>query len=257
MAEGARGVSEAAVQPRGLVGTDGAFAELNRERPTVGEGETVVFTISPQVHDTDDEVVLDNLFGMRAVLESAWCLYPDRTIGIGLLELTPHFNPAAGDRATNASYRPVDNRLQEGFALAWAFAALCELSAAGVDFVTIFDDSGPHGFVGQDGLVPAVRLLHDVASRTPVTVALPPHASVRSVGTRCSATATVATVTDRGQATPRGEPRRVGVGYERPLASRAWRSRDRRRTMACSPHKRDAQPVSVPTRQTRIITNGW
>ena len=173
-AEGARGVSEGAVQLRGLVGTDGAFAELNRERPIVRESETVVFTISPQVHDTDDEVVLDNLFGIRAILESVRRLYPDRTIGIGLLELTPHFNPAAGGRATNASYRPVDNRLQGGFALAWAFAVLCELSAAGVDFVTIFDDCGPHGFVGQDGLVPAVQLLRDVASRTPVTVALPP-----------------------------------------------------------------------------------
>jgi D-apionolactonase len=174
VAESARGVSEAAIQLRGLVGTDGAFVELNRERPTVGEGETVVFTISPQVHDTDDEVVLDNLFGMRAVLESARYLYPDRPIGIGLLELTPHFNPAAGDRAANASLRPVDSRLQEGFALAWAFAALCELSAAGVEFVTIFDDSGTHGIVGQDGLVPAGRLLYEVASRTSVTVTLPP-----------------------------------------------------------------------------------
>ncbi|MFW5789539.1 MAG: hypothetical protein ACOCW3_06350 [Spirochaetota bacterium] len=159
--------------PRGLVGTDGAFTELNRERPTAGPGEVVVFTISPQVHDTDDEVVLDNLFAIRAVLDSARRLYPDRAIGIGLLELTPHFNPAAGDRATNASHRPVDTRLHDGFALAWAFAALCELSAAGVEFVTIFDDRGPHGFIGADGAVPAIRLLHDVATGTPVTVTLP------------------------------------------------------------------------------------
>jgi len=158
---------------RGLVGTDGAFAELNRERPVVSTGETVVFTICPQVHDSDDEALLDNLFGMRAVLDSAKRLYPDRDIGIALLELTPHFNPAAGDRTTNETHRQSDERLRDGFALAWGFAAICELSAAGVSFVTLFEDHGPHGFLNTDGTVPAARLLSDVPSGDGVTVVLP------------------------------------------------------------------------------------
>ncbi len=71
----------------GLIGTDGAFAELNRSRPAVPPGSIATFTISPEVHDFDDETVVDNLFG------------------IGLLELTPHFNPAFGDMSRNAPMR--------------------------------------------------------------------------------------------------------------------------------------------------------
>ncbi|MFP4378270.1 MAG: hypothetical protein ACLFP4_14590, partial [Spirochaetales bacterium] len=56
-------------QPHALVGTDGAFAELNRSRPTVSADATIVFTVSPQVHDCDDEAVIDNLFGLREVLK--------------------------------------------------------------------------------------------------------------------------------------------------------------------------------------------
>ncbi len=147
-----------------LVGTDGAFAELNRSRPPASPGGDVVFTISPQVHDVDDDTLIDNLLGVRDAMESARAIYPETPIGIGLLELTPHFNPAAGDRETNARRRRKDPRIADGFGLAWLFAALCELAASGARFVTVLDEAGPHGFVRGNTLIPAAHLLYDVAS---------------------------------------------------------------------------------------------
>jgi D-apionolactonase len=146
-----------------LVGTDAAFAQLNRERPAGGVHDTIVFTASPQVHDHDDETVLDNLFGLREVMRSAYAIYPSRPIGIGILELTPHFNPAAGDLETNTALRRIDTRMSRGFALAWSFAALCELAAGKAEFVTLFDFAGVYGFLDGEKLSPAVLLLNDLA----------------------------------------------------------------------------------------------
>lgn len=170
-----------------LIGTDGAFAELNRSRPIAPAGATVVFTVSPQVHDTDDQVVYDNLFGLRAVLASAAALYPDARIAIGLLELTPHFNPAAGDYDKNARLRSADPRLETNVALVWGFAAFCEAVAARVVSVCAFDATGPHGVYPDWGVGgpagdgeprPVAALFADVARLRagggPFTVEIPP-----------------------------------------------------------------------------------
>ncbi len=148
----------------GMIGTDAAFAELNRSRPAAPDPDVpIVFTASPQVHDRDDETVVDNLFGLRATLASAKALYPGHPIGIGLLELTPHFNPAAGDLAVNRSIRRADPRQETTFALVWALAALCEASAAGCSFVTLFDTSRAYGWEADGRLLPAAHLLFDLA----------------------------------------------------------------------------------------------
>lgn len=159
--------STAAVAPDGpgtaLVGTDGAFAELNRSRPPADDDASAVFTVSPQVHDRDEEAIVDNLFGLRVVLDSARELYPRHRVGIGLLELTPHFNPAAGDLEQNRAIRPDDARQATTFALCWALAALCEAAAGGAEFVTLFDASGAHGWELDGLLAPSAHLLFDLA----------------------------------------------------------------------------------------------
>ncbi len=148
----------------GMSGTDAAFAELNRSRPAAAAPEMpIVFTASPQVHDRDDETVVDNLFGLRATLASVKALYPGHPFGLGLLELTPHFNPAAGDLAVNRAIRRADPRQETTFALVWALAALCEAAAAGCSFVTIFDTSGAYGWEADGRLLPAAHLLFDLA----------------------------------------------------------------------------------------------
>jgi len=145
-----------------LVGTDGTFAQLNRARPTMPAGAAVAIAVSPQFHDFDDRTILDNLFGLRAVFNSIAVLYPGIPVEISLMELTPHFNPAAGGREQNARTRIADPRLQTEFALTWAFAAFCEASAAGVEAVCLFDSSGLHGLFQNGAPLPAARMVVDL-----------------------------------------------------------------------------------------------
>jgi hypothetical protein len=146
-----------------FAGTDGAFAQLNRERPAPPADGEVVYTISPTAHDTDDETMIENLLGVRATSVSARALYPHTPVGLGLLELSPHFNPAAGDRASNQRRRRVDSRIGTGFCLAWLFGALCELAAGGIARVTVLEADGPYGFLQGETLIPATHLIADLS----------------------------------------------------------------------------------------------
>ncbi len=159
-----------------LIGTDGAFAELNRARPKVSPDDEVIYTFSPQVHDRVDEIVIDNLIGFRDTLRFARELYPDNQLVIGLAEMTPHFNPAAGDRTHCEKTKLHDSRLETGFAAAWSFALICEAAAGGVFRLALFDTHGEHGIVQDDELIPAAQVLRDlgILSGIAITVLLPP-----------------------------------------------------------------------------------
>ena len=137
-----------------LVGTGCEFAELNRSRPAAAPRTAVAFTMNPQVHYFHDEAVIDNLLGLRSVLDSARTPSPDTPLVLGLVELVPHNYPDCADYREDAPSHKEEPRMLREFALVWGLAAFCEAAASGVESVTLYDSRGSFGLIRNTGPVP-------------------------------------------------------------------------------------------------------
>jgi hypothetical protein len=121
-------------------GTDGFFAELNRNRPA---GETphdfLSFPVNPQVHASDTRSVLENLEAQHHTLETLRT-FSDKPIHVS--PLTFYARHASGDA-----------RQQTNVAAWWYLSAMHNLSAAAC--LTFCDTTGLDGLLEATGREPA------------------------------------------------------------------------------------------------------
>lgn len=119
-------------------GTDGNFAELNRNPPQLNEAwGGVRYSANPQVHAFDDASILECAGTFASQLESARLLCPV-PIHVGPITLRPRWNPAAtSEQGAALDYR--DAREAGPLGAAWVILAIASLTrgrAASATFAT-------------------------------------------------------------------------------------------------------------------------
>jgi hypothetical protein len=132
-------------------GTNGNFAELNRQPPDPAQVDGVVYTLNPQVHAVDERSLIEAIAAQRDTVESASALAGGRPVIVSAVTLKPPFNQAAteaeGPGDPNRLPAAVDPRQMSLFAAAWTAGSLHSLAAGGAGSVTYYETSGWRGLV--------------------------------------------------------------------------------------------------------------
>jgi D-apionolactonase len=130
-------------------GTDVYFAQLNRTRPDVRAMDAVAFPITPQVHNADEESILESADGVRAVVRTVHGFWAGQPVLVGPVSLRPRYNPDAPDEPDEPAELPgsVDARQLSVFGACWALATLKALAEEGVCATTWCETTGPKGLI--------------------------------------------------------------------------------------------------------------
>jgi hypothetical protein len=184
--------------PPVFTGTDGDFAELNRDRP-VGGAAGVAYALNPQVHASDDASILETL-PIQGLTVATARSFASGAVAVSPITLRGRFNPAAAEpHGAGFAEPPADPRQASLLAAGWTLGSIASIVAAGADSVTWFETVGPRGVLGpgaagspaagnQAGAVyPVWFVLADLADRAgwrPVQLATP--ASVTGLAMRRS-----------------------------------------------------------------------
>jgi hypothetical protein len=135
-------------------GANANFAELNRARPTTDETALPCFSMSPQIHASDDASLIENLGAQAATVESARQFAP-RPVVISPITLRPRFNAVATAEETLPGQElppQVDARQMSLFAAAWTAGSLARFgSLGGVHSLTYFETTGWRGVMETSG----------------------------------------------------------------------------------------------------------
>lgn len=132
-------------------GTNGNFAELNRQRPDISVMDGVAYTINPQVHMSDERSLLEAIEGQQDTVTTARSFCGALPICISAVTLKPPFNQAATEEeaAPDPDQLPpsVDPRQMSLFGAAWTVASLRALALAGAASLTYYETSGWRGLL--------------------------------------------------------------------------------------------------------------
>ncbi len=140
-------------------GTDGDFAEINRDRPNLTDADAVTYAMNPQVHAFDEASLVETLETQKTTVATARTFAADLAVGVSPVTLRQRFNPAAtgpaepSDKAVPGDLPPgIDLRQPTLFAAGWTVGSYAALAGAGADWVTYFETVGPRGRMAAAGL---------------------------------------------------------------------------------------------------------
>jgi len=142
-------------------GTNGNFAELNRQRPDVSVMDGVAYTINPQVHLPDERSLVEAIEAQHDSVATGRSFCGTLPISVSSVTLKPPFNQAA--REEEAPPDPhelppaVDPRQMSLFAAAWTVGSLRSLAMGGADSITYYELAGWRGLMetGEGSPLPA------------------------------------------------------------------------------------------------------
>jgi D-apionolactonase len=135
-------------------GTDGDFAELNRDRPAVDSWDGVAYSINPQVHAFDERSLVETLATQATTVATTRSFAGSTPVIVSPVTLRQRFNPSAiGDKTLGQADLPssVDPRQMSLFAAGWSLGSIASLTAAGVASVTYFETVGLRGLMDAGG----------------------------------------------------------------------------------------------------------
>ena len=144
--------------PNALIGggTDGFFADVNRNPFDYNQVDFVVYSITPQVHAFDDLTLLDNIEGQLPTVRTAQHLTGGKPVHISPITLLPRYITAA-QSATERLSPPVDSRQTIDFCAEWTRKSLDVLTQAGAASITYYETHGPRGLVDGNVVLPVYR----------------------------------------------------------------------------------------------------
>ena len=121
-------------------GTDGHFADLNRNRPADLHYDFLAFSLHPQAHATDNRTILENLESLRDVIETLQSFAGGRPI---------HVSPITLNRRDDLDCPGnfADERQHTAFAAFWTVMAIQGLATA--DILTFFELTGSRGILNN------------------------------------------------------------------------------------------------------------
>jgi hypothetical protein len=135
-------------------GTDGDFAELNRDRPPVDSWDGVAYSINPQVHAFDERSLVETLAAQATTVATTRSFAGSTPVIVSPITLRQRFNPSAIDDGTLGQAdlpSSVDPRQMSLFAAGWALGSIASLTAAGVASLTYFETVGMRGLMAAAG----------------------------------------------------------------------------------------------------------
>jgi hypothetical protein len=133
-------------------GTNGNFADLNRNRPQTGLPDFLAWPVNPQTHAVDPHTMVENLEGQRDTVVTARGFSEDKAICITPVTLKPRFNPEAKAEekgAVQGARLPsrFDPRQASLFCAGWTLGSFKYLAESGVRSITYFETSGRGGII--------------------------------------------------------------------------------------------------------------
>lgn len=132
-------------------GTDGFFAELNRDRPEIEALDAVSYSTNPQVHACDDITLVENVEAQAHTVETARSFCGNRPILISPVTLIGRYGPwAAGPPEPGGLPPQVDVRQASLFGAGWTVGSLKYLAQSGVASVTYYETTGWLGLIETD-----------------------------------------------------------------------------------------------------------
>jgi hypothetical protein len=136
-------------------GTDGYFAELNRERPALDPLDIVCYPVNPQVHAFDDATLVETLEGQSETVKSARRFCGNRALAVSPVTFKPRSGRVPPDP---------DPRQASLFGAAWTLGSVKHLAESGARAVTYFETAGRRGVMERapGGVFPLYHALADV-----------------------------------------------------------------------------------------------
>lgn len=134
-----------------LGGTNGNFAELNRQPPDVSAMDGVCYTVNPQVHASDERSLIEAIEGQGHTVATARSCCGELSISISGVTLKPPFNQAATEEELpqdpNELPAAVDPRQASLFAAAWTVGSVHALASTGAESITYYETTGWRGLL--------------------------------------------------------------------------------------------------------------
>ncbi len=157
----------AAVDPsaRFAGGTDRHFTEVNRQRSAADGVDRLVFALYPQVHQTDDCTVFENVASLSPVAETARAFAGGAALGISPVTLRSRVDKRpASSREPGEPPLTDDPRQKTWFAAGWTLAFLAAAAEAGFQSLTFFELVGPRGVMEGGETFPVFHALAAAAA---------------------------------------------------------------------------------------------
>ena len=135
-------------------GTNANFVQLNRNRPTDHDSDSICYSIHPQEHASDNSTLVENLEAQAHTIGSVKSFSPGKKIIVSPVTIQRRFNankvyhetPSEG----NQMPPQVDTRIMSLFGAGWTAGSLKNLVTAGVESITYFETTGERGIIQGD-----------------------------------------------------------------------------------------------------------
>jgi hypothetical protein len=138
-------------QTKFMGGTNGNFAELNRQPPDTSVMDGVSYPINPQVHMPDERSLIEAIEAQKDTVVTARRYCDLLPICISSVTLKPPFNQAASETETpqdpDELPSAIDPRQMSLFAAAWTVGSLRSLAFGGADSITYYETTGWNGLM--------------------------------------------------------------------------------------------------------------
>lgn len=125
-------------------GTNGFFAELNRNRPTGIAPDFISFGLNPQVHATDTRSIIENIERQADLVKTAKDFAPNAKIYISPITFYKWAKTVDG---RNEAHPPTDTRLHQSLGALWTLHTIKNLSSA--DGLSFYQTTGIRGILNQ------------------------------------------------------------------------------------------------------------
>lgn len=141
-------------------GTDGFFAELNRNRPATDAFDFMQFSLNPQVHAEDTRTVIENLAAQRDALLTAQDFAVGKALYVAPITLRWRYNPNPA--------ASIDPRQHSELLAAWLLLSLKYLAPA--KNLSYFEWVGTKGILPTSGTAPLLGYLEQIQQFQPVKI---------------------------------------------------------------------------------------
>jgi hypothetical protein len=138
-------------------GTDGFFAELNRNRPATDlPFDFISYSVNPQVHATDTRTLMENLQAQGDTVSLVQSFAPGKEVFVSPVTFKIR-NQEGAPSAADA-----DIRMYTSFGAMWTLLSIQQLAAA--DRITFYQTTGYRGVLANGGRQPLFELLKQMKS---------------------------------------------------------------------------------------------
>ncbi len=120
-------------------GTDGHFADLNRNRPQISDYDFVSFSISPQVHAVDTRSLIENLNAQADTIKTAQTFTGNKAVHVSPVTLK--------NRSNSDPANDIDPRQHTWFTAHWTLQTIKNLS--GASNITFYETTGSKGIIKE------------------------------------------------------------------------------------------------------------